>query len=117
MLVNINDPEKSNKMIIGFKKNPNCFEWVLFTKVPKTEVDDTTNTQRETLSQLLQKIVQYQLVKLKKVGNFLEYLLKSDTKGIYICMLHTKKVQNHILLALIVTIKPYLTVWKNSHWF
>jgi hypothetical protein len=91
MLVNINDPEKSNKMIIEFKKNPNRFEWVLFTKVPITEVDDTTNTQRETLSQLLQKILQYQLVKLKKVGNFLEYLLKSDTKGIYICMLHTKK--------------------------
>jgi hypothetical protein len=98
MLVKIYDEGNSDIMINELKKNPNRFEWIYFTKIPKTEMDDPTYTPTETMIQLLQKIVKYQLVKVRKEKDFLDFVLREDTQGLYLCMLETKSgSKSHVI--------------------
>jgi hypothetical protein len=43
-------------MIDKMSNDPKRFDWLHFTKIPKTEKDDSVYNQKETLIQLLQKL-------------------------------------------------------------
>ncbi len=89
MLINVVDEKSSNVMIEEITKNPLNFDWLHFTKVPKSEKDENVYQQNKTMIQLLQKIVGYTLVKVRNRGTFVDFLFDPQTKGLYLCTLET----------------------------
>ena len=86
-------------MIELMAEDPKRFEWLHLMTLPKEDdMASLGNCSQETLHELLKKYTNYNLCKMKKkmmdeTGNnrcCIEYLLRPQTEGMYVCLLDDK---------------------------
>ena len=92
LLLHYYDGETGKKMLHLMRKDPNNYEWLTLMKPKKrTDMASLGHNRDDNLHKLLQKHTTYNLCKMKKkMGSnhcCIDYLLKDDTKGMYVCVL------------------------------